>query len=104
MNQQRRIEGQPAAGFLGRKHKDVVFIRAKAGVLVLPAMPTNLGLAAMRAMCSKFALLGLSLMLATGSAYGQTVLVKANIPFKFQHNWSKRSPRDAAGTERISGQ
>ena len=51
-----------------------------------------------------FALLGLSLMLATVSAYGQTVLVKANIPFKFQHNWSKRSPRDAAGTERISGQ
>ena len=30
-----------------------------------------------------FALLGLSLMLATVSAYGQTVLVKANIPFNF---------------------
>jgi hypothetical protein len=43
VNQQRRIEGQPAAGFLGRKHKDVVFIRAKAGVLVEPAVPTNLG-------------------------------------------------------------
>ena len=24
-------------------------------------------------------------------------------PVQFQHNWSKRSPRDAAGTERISG-
>ena len=30
-----------------------------------------------------FALLGLSLMLAAVSAYGQTVLVKANIPFNF---------------------
>jgi hypothetical protein len=30
-----------------------------------------------------FALLGLSLMLATVSAYGQTVRVKANIPFNF---------------------
>jgi hypothetical protein len=30
-----------------------------------------------------FALLGLSLMLATVSAYGQTVLVKAHIPFNF---------------------
>jgi len=30
-----------------------------------------------------FSLLGLSLMLATVSAYGQTVRVKANIPFNF---------------------